>query len=804
MIQRSENEISIDGSVKSFQLRGFCNHIGRAVEENYRNIVLDFSSCSSTSAELMLPLLPIISKYKQDGVKFDLRLPKLEPLKRLFCNANWAFYIEPDKYEKNESRFTDKIHLPAVNFNIDEPKKCDDILNQILGIVLGLFQIERSSLSALEWALSEIMDNVINHSQSPVGGFVQATTYPKYKMVEFVVADAGVGIPETIRCEDHAQALTKAIEEGVTRDPEKNAGNGLYGSYRVALLSKGQFEIHSLLGFLNSNKNTLTNHIQKYNYGGTSIRCGVNFSNPELLHQALKFGGKEHDPPYDYIERNFENDEGEIIVKMSEMINQYGMTRIGAAEIKNVTDNLLKENGKIVLDFEKLSVISSSFADEILGRLFSQLGLSTFARKIELQNMDSTVARLIDRAVDQRKGRIRPESVDNRSEGRGFLQEGVSAEGVIESLDSRFGFVSVEGEKMFFHVNQLMFGKEWEQLKAGMHVSFRVGKRKEKLCALWVKVRPSPKDEWLHNRMIFNALRKKDRKQNIFLLTAWALVEADSKGGTANGLEVFDRLMKITALEKIEKLDEIVCHARKLFNGVSQNTNEIEDYLSQHSSEPLSEVGIGVRSILKIAAFDLKSKDDEIRIYSRGDSIIIGTIAIATSLLDRQQVRYLIDVLESIFPEFNRTVHEEQTGGIVYRVDDEIKFALVKDGRGKWTMSKGKLEQGEINEHGFKRIMSEEMGLQVIRTDKEIGKMKIRTQYEYQRIQTITYYVGESEDEKIEVADKPGLKGACWLTLNQIETLNQYSPSIFYSDSIEIILRAARDIVAQRKGGGAE
>ena len=34
-------------------------------------------------------------------------------------------------------------------------------------------------MKAVEWALWEIMDNVVNHSQSPVGGFVQATAYKK-------------------------------------------------------------------------------------------------------------------------------------------------------------------------------------------------------------------------------------------------------------------------------------------------------------------------------------------------------------------------------------------------------------------------------------------------------------------------------------------------------------------------------------------------------------------------------------------------------------------------------------------------
>ena len=85
------------------------------------------------------------------------------------------------------------------------------------------------------------MDNVTNHAQSSIGGFVQATAYKQSNSVEFVVADGGIGIPMTMKLNDHAQALREAIDEGRTSDKTKNAGNGLYGSFQAAVLSGGQF-----------------------------------------------------------------------------------------------------------------------------------------------------------------------------------------------------------------------------------------------------------------------------------------------------------------------------------------------------------------------------------------------------------------------------------------------------------------------------------------------------------------------------------------------------------------------------------
>jgi len=57
---------------------------------------------------------------------------------------------------------------------------------------------------------------------------------------------------------------------------------------------------------------------------------------------------------------------------------------------------------RIVIDFSGVSVISSSFADEVFGMLFVELGPMTFMRKIVFQNVSPTVNGLIDRAITLR------------------------------------------------------------------------------------------------------------------------------------------------------------------------------------------------------------------------------------------------------------------------------------------------------------------------------------------------------------------------------------------------------------------
>ena len=392
------NRISIKGSVPARGLRLLCAFLHKAIaERGFSDIILDFSICNGIRESVMLPILPIITFHREQGNSFHLVLPQEDRLKRLFLNTNWAHHIDPNEYDLSSY---EGGHVPALRFRQSEDQST--ILDRVMGLILSQMNTDRSTLKAIEWSLWEIMDNVPNHAQSPVGGFVQATVFKDE--VEFVVSDAGVGIPQSIREDDHVTALTKVINEGVTRDKTQNAGNGLYGSYQVAVQSNGQFEIHSLNGLLYfvSPEDGVKSRLENVPYNGTSVRCRIGTNDHELLGKALRFKGKSFDPPYDYIERKFENDEGEMIFNMREKAWRDFGSRKGGKKIRGMIESLLGPDRPVILDFDGVGVISSSFADEVFGRLFVDMGPRSFMTRIEMRNVDPTVEGLIDRAIVQR------------------------------------------------------------------------------------------------------------------------------------------------------------------------------------------------------------------------------------------------------------------------------------------------------------------------------------------------------------------------------------------------------------------
>ena len=56
----------------------------------------------------------------------------------------------------------------------------------------------------------------------------------------------------------------------------------------------------------------------------------------------------------------------------------------------------------LVLDFSGVSMVSSSFADETIGKLAERFGMIGFGERFRLVNMSQQVRMLLDRAISLR------------------------------------------------------------------------------------------------------------------------------------------------------------------------------------------------------------------------------------------------------------------------------------------------------------------------------------------------------------------------------------------------------------------
>lgn len=405
-VTRDNNCISIIGPLYDF--RRLLSEIHKSIiTDGFTNIELDFNQCISAFQSSMLGICAQILKYIDEGVSFNLILPQDKKLANLFKNANWAHIIDSKNYLP--STFRGHTRIPATRYR--DPDEQQQAVNKIANTILGAIpDLKREDFAAFEWSVNEITDNVLVHSSSLIGGLVQISTFQRMrKQVEFVVADAGLGIPKTLRennkeITSDTEALDKAIREGVTRDISIGQGNGLFGSYQICSQSKGMFEINSGYGklFYNEYKGL---HVQNeiIPYMGTIVSATIDFSIPYLLENALKFGGKKYNP-VDLVENKYETEgNGEIFVKLSDETQSFG-SRVSGTPIRVKLNNFIKMKNvhKIIIDLEGIPLISSSFADEVFAKLFIEIGPMDFMNKIQIINTMTTVKSLIDKSITQR------------------------------------------------------------------------------------------------------------------------------------------------------------------------------------------------------------------------------------------------------------------------------------------------------------------------------------------------------------------------------------------------------------------
>lgn len=404
-VKSDGNTIYVEGDFGETDLQVTIAAIHNTLKtDQYRLISLDFSGVTKVVAPDIVPLCAHMRQLLHGGLDTFLTLPGEAKLARLFKNAGWAHLIDPIQFpDAGRPRGN---HSPALIYKTPDEQYA--AVSRTIDIILGSSKgLNRGNLSALEWAINEITDNVLNHADSEIGGILQVTTRREGTVVEVVVCDVGSGIPRTLRSAHREistdlDALKHAIQEGVTRNSKTNQGNGLFGSSRIAELSGGQFRIHSGYATLKLDK-VKGLHIKK-NYvpfKGTLVASSINCKDSKILEEALYFKGKKYIPSYTYYDRI--DDDETVNFAMKDEAFSFG-NRENAKPIRNRIYNIINNTHTTIrVDMKGIDMISSSFADEVFGKLSSEVGHENFSRRIRIVQCSSTVAGLIARAIEQRR-----------------------------------------------------------------------------------------------------------------------------------------------------------------------------------------------------------------------------------------------------------------------------------------------------------------------------------------------------------------------------------------------------------------
>lgn len=407
-LKRESNRIIIAGAIGGQDVRKVFAALHDAINNRgYGDLILDFTHCNTAFSAAMLPICAHVRMLRESRIDFQIELPENQRIRRIFESSGWAHFLSPRDFDYPRRNQYGR-QLPASSYSTSEEQ--DKLLNEILEKLLSVVpNFNRAAFAAVEWALNEISDNVLNHARSSGGGLIQLSVFDeKRHRVEFTVSDVGRGVPATLRetreeLESDVDALLASVKSGVTRNAKEFQGNGLYGTLEICRVGGGKFSLNSGGASLVCHQQSVEARREHIPFSGTTVDAIIDFSEPLLLERALSIDGKYHTPT-DFIELRYEEDGLQNIhFSLEEQAPSY-RSRIAGKPVRTKLLNLINAcpGQQIIIDFRGITVVSSSFADEVFGKLFSLLGPMRFMQSIRLVNITPTVQALIDRGITQR------------------------------------------------------------------------------------------------------------------------------------------------------------------------------------------------------------------------------------------------------------------------------------------------------------------------------------------------------------------------------------------------------------------
>lgn len=275
-------------------------------------------------------------------------------------------------------------------------------VDQICELVIRQFKDGVKFLPAMEWAVNELIDNIAIHAESPIPGVVCAQSYPQMNRLEISICDMGRGIRgslETTReIESDEEALTQALTRGITRDKSVGQGNGMAGAHEICRVNGGSFNLWSgsaLYRMRASGDSQFTSEISPVK--GTGLCLVMNTEKPVDLQSTWIAGGD-----WSYIDASAQRLEEAGGMNVAKECANTG-SRPPAKYLRRKIEAILPEMEEVFsLDFSDVKSASSSFLDELLGRLSAKFGTDIFKEKVKLTGMTETVRKMANVVIAQR------------------------------------------------------------------------------------------------------------------------------------------------------------------------------------------------------------------------------------------------------------------------------------------------------------------------------------------------------------------------------------------------------------------
>lgn len=242
-----------------------------------------------------------------------------------------------------------------------------------------------------------------------------------------------------------------------------------------------------------------------------------------------------------------------------------------------------------------------------------------------------------------------------------------------------------------------------------------------------------------------------------------------------------------------------------LIQGVLAKREDLDLVITKAAPDwPIEKIAPVDRNILRIGLFELLFAD---RAQVPAKVAINEAIELAKVFGGDSSGRFVNGVLGAVYKEMGEPGKDEmgkkervrredlpleKLGGAIVYAEHEGQYylALVHDVFGRWTLSKGHIENDPSNEAGVARVVKEELGL-AAKVEEMVGENEyVASHPEKGKVRKHVYfYLVQAEFESLVLKKSGGLDDAKWFRLPDILDLN------FYDDMLPIVTAAVQKLL---------
>ncbi|HEV2755768.1 MAG TPA: DUF4325 domain-containing protein [Actinomycetota bacterium] len=365
-------------------------------------LMLDFSACRVAYADGMLPIIQLVTGLRELHVTIQWVPPKRTETYELFKGMHWDCFLEGDPTRGRPLPGRTRSFVPAMPFS--SQSEANELCVRAVDVLVSQTRFARWLPDALYWTMWEVLENALLHACATGPSWFQAVSFYQRKQLNFVVVDGGIGILNSLRpaypdLEKDHQAIREAVELGVTRDRKIGQGNGLGGCAKIIEANNGVFTIWSHSGSLQMDHQTKIYGPTAARHTGTIVELQFNTAREIDLPGVLKLPSFVPMAELDGLRPSGDSSTFRVV----DEVDGLGSRKDGKSlrlKILNIRD--AAPDLPVTIDFSDAPMISSSFADEAIGKLAAEIGKEAFFSGFRFANTSHTILALARAAIAKR------------------------------------------------------------------------------------------------------------------------------------------------------------------------------------------------------------------------------------------------------------------------------------------------------------------------------------------------------------------------------------------------------------------